>query len=55
MLHHADSSRILPSYLSWFTLVKKAQGEADMKLTNQMKQIIFLACPVDDLERGERG
>ena len=26
-----------------------------MKLNNQMKQIIFRACPVDDRERGDSG
>ena len=36
-------------------MVNKDQGEAEMKLNNQMKQIIFRACPVDDRERGDSG
>jgi hypothetical protein len=36
-------------------LVKKAQGMADRKLTNQIIAITFLALPVEDLERGDMG
>ena len=36
-------------------MVKKAQGMADMKLTNQIIPTTFLALPVEDLERGDMG
>ena len=36
-------------------MVKKAQGMADRKLTNQITPITFLALPVEDLERGDMG
>ena len=35
--------------------MKRAHGEADIKLISQIQAIIFLAFPVEDRERGERG
>ena len=37
------------------TLVKTAQGRADTKLTTQMRRMIFLAFPMEDLAKGDSG
>ena len=47
-LHQADSSTIFPLQVRQFTLVKRAQGVADMKLINQIKMFILLVFLVND-------
>ena len=42
-------------YCDLITLVKTAHGKADTKLSSQMRRMIFLAFPIEDLARGESG
>ena len=55
MLHQEDSGRMIPFNSRKLTLVKIAQGEAERRLSSQMRQIVFFAFPVEEHDKEERG